>query len=141
MSSAPSNSNYFKREDLLGKSVVSRNAEIIGTVADLAVSLDGRATIQVQRKATTDTSELYIGSDEIQAVGDVVLLKTTSDMAGKGAPSQAVLAPSSGMASTASSVSSTSYLSSSQGKSCPKCGFLNSPNAKFCIKCGTSLSP
>src|SRR5579872_2791114 len=108
----PSNSNYYKREDLIGKSVVSRNAEIIGTVADLAVSLDGRATIQVQRKDTTDASELYIGSDEIQAVGDVVLLKTTSDMAGKGAPLQGTVA-SAGMASTASSssVSSSAFVS------------------------------
>ena len=44
MSSSPSiNTNYFKREDLLGKSVVSKSAEIVGTVADIAVSLDGKA--------------------------------------------------------------------------------------------------
>jgi sporulation protein YlmC with PRC-barrel domain len=139
MSSSPSiNTNYFKREDLLGKSVVSKSAEIVGTVADIAVSLDGKATISVQRKSTTDTSELYVGSDEIQAVGDVVLLKTTSDMVGKGAPAQSPVATS-GMASTTSSVSPPPFLSTSQGKSCPKCGYLNSANSKFCIKCGTAL--
>ncbi len=82
-----SSSGYLKRESLVGKSVVARNAVIIGTVSDLAVSLDGKVAIQVQRKTTadgTDSGDIFVGPDEIQAVGDVILLKTTSDMAGKG---------------------------------------------------------
>src|ERR1700730_8124839 len=117
MTTPPVNSNFLKREAILGTPVVSRNAEIVGTVADIAVSLDGKVAIQVQRKSSTDLSELYIGSDEIQAVGDVVLLKTSSDMAGKGAPAQTYMVspPSS---STSTSVTPQPFIGASQGRSC-----------------------
>ena len=134
-----SSSGYLKRESLLGKSVVSRNAEIIGTVSDLAVSLDGKVAIQVQRKPSatgTNSEDMFIGPDEIQAVGDVILLKTTSDMAGKvaasSAPTMQQTAPSAVMRPPPPGVSS-------QGKTCQKCGYINAPNAKFCIKCGAAL--
>src|ERR1700730_7638747 len=121
MATPPVNSNYLKREDLLGKSVISRNAEIIGTVADIAVSLDGRIVIQVQKKSSSDPSELYVGSEEIQAAGDVILLKTSSDMVGKVAPAQPyVAAPMLPSGITASSAAPP-FLGASQGKSCPKC--------------------
>jgi sporulation protein YlmC with PRC-barrel domain len=139
MATPPVNSTYLKREDLLGKSVVSRNAQIVGTVADIAVSLDGKVAIQVQRKSSTDPSELYIGSDEIQAVGDVVLLKTSSDLAGKGAPAQTYAVPPAPSNSFTSSVAPQPFIGGSPGRSCPKCGYLNSANSKFCIKCGTAL--
>ncbi|HXQ92016.1 MAG TPA: zinc-ribbon domain-containing protein [Nitrososphaerales archaeon] len=133
-----SSSGYLKRESLVGKSVVSKNAEIIGTVSDLAVSLDGKVAIQVQRKPAPDGSnseDMFIGPEEIQAVGDVILLKTTSDMAGKGiasAPAIPQTIPSPVMPPPAPGTSSL-------GKSCQKCGYVNAPNAKFCIKCGTAL--
>lgn len=135
-----SSSGYLKRESLVGKSVVARNAVIIGTVSDLAVSLDGKVAIQVQRKTTadgTDSGDIFVGPDEIQAVGDVILLKTTSDMAGKGA----VSAPAPVMPQTVpgSVMPPPPPGVSSQGKACQKCGYVNAPNAKFCIKCGAAL--
>jgi sporulation protein YlmC with PRC-barrel domain len=135
-----SSSGYLKREALIGKSVVSKNAEIIGTVSDLAVSLDGKVAIQVERKAPADatsSNDLFVGPDEIQAVGDVILLKTTSDMAGKGGSSMP--APAIPQPSSSTVMPPPPPGVSSQGKTCQKCGYVNAPNAKFCIKCGAVL--
>jgi len=137
-----SSTGYLKREALLGKSVVSKSAEIIGTVSDLAVSTDGRLAIQVQRKnpaASGDTSDLFIGAEDIQAVGDVVLLKSSSVGAPPLAPSSPVVSPS--YTSTTSAVVSPPPPPGMipQSRTCQKCGYVNAPNAKFCIKCGASL--
>jgi sporulation protein YlmC with PRC-barrel domain len=139
-----SSSGYLKREELIGKSVISKNAQIIGTVLDLAVSTDGRLAIQVQKKtdSNSDSTDLFIGADQIQAVGDVILLKSVLDSGG---------ATSSFSSSTASQTQSTNSMPipapspppppgmTPQSKTCQKCGYVNSPNAKFCIKCGASL--
>jgi|SRR5579872_1211257 len=126
-----SSSGYLKREDLIGKFVVSKDAKIVGTVLDLAVSSDGRLAVQVQKK-TGDTSEdIFIGPQEIQAVGDVILLKSGSDGA-----QPPPLPPPPAYSSAATTTTSSS---ASMGRTCQKCGFVNSANAKFCIKCGNSL--
>lgn len=148
-----SSTGYLKREALIGKSVVSKSAEIIGTVSDLAISTDGRVAIQVQKKgetATDGSNDIFIGPEEIQAVGDVILLKSTSDTVGKPAPvvtPTVVSTPSIVMTSPSVSSSSSSVSpppppggSVPQSKTCQKCGYVNSGNAKFCIKCGSSLS-
>ena len=69
---------YLRREDIIGKSVVATDAVILGTVRDIAVSLDGKAALQVATKDGNNSGELFVGSDEIQALGDVVLLKYSS---------------------------------------------------------------
>jgi sporulation protein YlmC with PRC-barrel domain len=141
-----SSSGYLKREELIGKSVISKNAQIIGTVLDLAVSTDGRLAIQVQKKtdSNTDSTDLFIGADQIQAVGDVILLKSVLDSGG------AISSFSSSTASQTQSTNSTPVPAPSpppppgmmpQSKTCQKCGYVNSPNAKFCIKCGATLMP
>ena len=143
--SSPSG-GYLKREALIGKSVVSKNAEIIGSVRDIAVSMDGKVAIQVEKKAGGESSEdLFIGSDEIQAVADVVLLKTACEMAGKGMPVQITnSSPAPVLVSSSSTpqVAPPPYLGagSVQGKTCSKCGYVNSASSRFCIKCGEKLS-
>jgi sporulation protein YlmC with PRC-barrel domain len=132
-------SGYLKREALVGKSVVSKNAEIIGTVLDLAVSTDGRLAIQVQKKGDDPaSSDLFIGAEEIQAVGDVILLKSSSP---GGANVSVPIPPVANPAAPATAISPPPppSPSSSMGKTCQKCGYVNSANAKFCIKCGASL--
>jgi sporulation protein YlmC with PRC-barrel domain len=139
-----SSPGFLKREDLIGKSVVSKNAQIVGTVLDLAISTDGKLAVQVQRKSDqsgTDSGDLFISADEIQAVGDVILLK--------GVPGSPSSSPAVVPATTASSQPTPAVVtpppppgsSSSMGKTCQKCGYVNSANAKFCIKCGSSLQP
>lgn len=150
MSSSSSTSGYLKREELIGKSVVSKNAQIVGTVLDLAISTDGRLAIQVQRKAEStgsDAGDLFIGADEIQAVGDVILLKNMPGSSTQ-APLPISSAASPQQSPSLSSGSATPAVappppppgSSSIGKTCQKCGYVNAANAKFCIKCGASLS-
>ncbi|MDA4131391.1 MAG: zinc-ribbon domain-containing protein [Thaumarchaeota archaeon] len=141
MSSSSSNSSYLKREDLLGKSVISRNARVVGTVVDMAVSLDGKVAVQVSRKTpSADSSDLYISSEEIQAVGDVILLKTGSDSVGKAAVAPVPVISNTSPSNTSSTiVAPPPFLGATQGRSCPKCGYLNSQISKFCIKCGTAL--
>jgi len=135
-----SSSGYLRREELVGKSVVARNAQIIGTVSDLAVSTDGRLALQVQKKSTGngDTTDLFIGADQIQAVGDVVLLKSSSDSIGAPTPNSpptvTALPPS-----TAVVPPPPPPTAMPQSKTCQKCGYVNAPNAKFCIKCGANL--
>ena len=135
-----SSSGYFKREALVGKSVVSRNAEIIGTVLDLAVSGDGRLAIQVQKKggsSTDGSSDMFIGAEDIQAVGDVVLLKNAY---GDSPSAPVVSTPPATVQTTPVPPPPMPGLSASSiGKTCQKCGYVNSANAKFCIKCGNSL--
>jgi len=126
-----SSSGYLKREEVIGKSVVSKDAKIVGTVLDLAVSTDGRLAIQVQKKSgdQTDSQEMFIGAQEIQAVGDVILLKN-----GAGLGPVAPQAPQ-----TATVLPPPPPGSGSMGRTCQKCGYVNSATSKFCIKCGASL--
>ena len=44
---------YLKREQLVGKSVISSNAEIFGTVKDIAVAIDGKVGLHVARKSAS----------------------------------------------------------------------------------------
>lgn len=128
---------YLKREALVGKSVVSKDAEIIGTVLDLALSTDGRLAIQVQKKGDdSGASDMFIGAENIQAVGDVILLKNSSSSTTAPVSTTATPAPP---PVTPVSPPPPPAPSSSMGKTCQKCGYVNSANAKFCIKCGASL--
>ena len=124
--------------------MVSKNAQIVGTVLDLAISTDGRLAIQVQKKTGTpdsDTGDLFIGADEIQAVGDVILLKNMPGSSTQSAPAASPTStPQAGSGSPASAVTPPPPPGSySVGKTCQKCGYVNAANAKFCIKCGQNL--
>ncbi|MGA2876406.1 MAG: PRC-barrel domain-containing protein [Nitrososphaerales archaeon] len=116
---------YLKREQLVGKSVVSSNAEIVGTVRDIAVGIDGKVGLHVMRKSASGSeSETIINADEIQAMGDVVLLKPVNAASAKMPPR--VQPPP--FPTTAP-----------QAKACARCGYMNGASSKFCIKCGMSL--
>lgn len=123
------NTAYLKREQLVGKSVIAANAEIVGTVKDIAVAIDGKAGLHVTRKSTsgTESAEVIINSDQIQAMGDVVLLKPVSTAPEKISPR--VQQPSPPPFPSANLLP----------KTCGRCGYANGANSKFCIKCGMSL--
>jgi len=118
---------YMKREELVGKSVISDRAVIIGTVKDLAASTDGKIGLHVTRKSVSGSEEVIISSDEIQAMGDVILLKP--------------IAPSSVKEFSRSQQSMPPPLPGGipQMRTCNRCGYGNGANSRFCIKCGMSL--
>lgn len=125
MSTSESKPTYLKRDEIVGKSVVSNNASIVGTVADLVVSMDGKIGLRVTPKSGTSGEEVIVGSDELQAIGDVILLKPKSTDRSTVASSQPAPPPFPS--------------ATSQGKTCGRCGYVNGANSKFCIKCGNSL--
>ena len=125
MSTPESKPTYLKRDEIVGKSVVSNNASIVGTVADLVVSIDGKIGLRVAPKSGTSGEELIVGSDEIQAIGDVILLKPVPTERRTLVSSQTVPPPFPS--------------ATSQGKTCGRCGYVNGATSKFCIKCGNSL--
>jgi sporulation protein YlmC with PRC-barrel domain len=146
-SASSKGSSFIKREDLIGKPVVGTDAIIVGTVMDLAVSPDGRVAIQVRRKNDVQSSneqelDLFVGSEEIQAVADVILLKHKSTRAGQGMDTQS---PAIGTEAQGSYTATVPYPPSpppqvSTLKTCSRCGYANSPTSRFCIKCGNSLT-
>jgi len=120
---------YLKREQLVGKSVIASNAEIVGTVKDIAASIDGKVGLHVVRKSASGagSEEVIINADEIQAMGDVVLLKPINSVTGKIPPRAQQPIPPPFPTTTL------------QGKGCGRCGYVNGANSRFCIKCGMSL--
>ncbi|MEM2876251.1 MAG: zinc ribbon domain-containing protein [Candidatus Bathyarchaeia archaeon] len=109
----------FKREELVGKTVIGQDAYVSGKVKDLAVTEEGKLGLLVEEK---DGREKVILFDDVHKIGDVVLLKT------RGAP-EAVPRPT---PMPSPQVAPATNL-------CPKCGWQNKPEAKFCIKCGRRL--
>ncbi len=126
MSSNSSSPGYLKRDELVGKSVISGNGEMIGTVKDVVVSMDGKMGLNVSRKAPAPDGsiEVIVSAGEIQAMGDVILLKP---------------ATSNVVRSAQAPMPQAFPTSAPQMKACPRCGYVNGAGSRFCIKCGLSL--
>ena len=55
---------YLKREQLVGKSVISADASVVGTVEDLVATLDGKIGNRLTLKnPSTTTTNTIVGSD------------------------------------------------------------------------------
>lgn len=148
--------------------MVGLDANIVGTVGDLAISSDGKVAIQVNKKNPAQSSgktdedegaDLFLNSDEVLAIGDVVLLRHSSSLAGKQTsvpasdksfvtPSAPIIAPTgyNGPSSTPppfptvpASTASISTGNENRGRICSRCNYVNGPSSRFCIKCGTAL--
>jgi sporulation protein YlmC with PRC-barrel domain/ribosomal protein L40E len=148
---------FLRKDQVLGKTVIGLDARTVGTVQDLAISTDGKVVVEIKRPMSSTANSfkngdhLFVSPEEVLAVGDVVLLRHSSALAGKRA---SIPASSSQMSSTPVQVgsspptlvpsSSYSYSGaqnySANQRICGRCNFLNSANAKFCIKCGSQLS-
>ena len=119
----------LKREDLVGKQVISNAAKVLGTVNDVAFSPEGRIILQLERK--DESTNAMIGADSISAIGDVILLK----------PEQTVQKEYSAQptGTNAQHVSPPPFPGATTYKTCARCGFMNGQNSRFCIKCGNPL--
>ena len=136
--SAISKSGFLRREDILGKPVVGQDAKIVGTVKDLAVSVDGKVALQVEKKDASpgsESSDIFVRSDEILAVGDFVLLRSSSAKAGASLSASSV-AP---FRQQSESAAPPPFLGKEMGKACPRCNFSNSQTSRFCVKCGSLM--
>ncbi|WP_157255225.1 zinc ribbon domain-containing protein [Palaeococcus ferrophilus] len=103
---------FFKREEVVGKLVITPRAEVIGKVTDIAIGLDGRVGLNVRTKSG---EEIIVTLDEVDAIEDVILLKLKKE--------------------------GEVDVAKTKGKICPNCGKLNRETAKFCTNCGYPLEP
>lgn len=68
-----SQDRIYKRDELLGKKVISNDAKIIGEVKDIAYDGSGRTGFIVQSKGG---EEAFVLTTQILAFGDVILVKS-----------------------------------------------------------------
>lgn len=134
--SSTSKTGFLRREDIVGKPVVGQDAMIVGAVKDLAVSVEGKVALQVEKKDTNPengSSDVLISSDEILAVGDFVLLKSPKTNSGQNTSKVASLSPQSENAAP------PPFPGNVSSDVCPRCSFANSHTSRFCVKCGSLL--
>jgi sporulation protein YlmC with PRC-barrel domain len=107
--------SFFPMQSLVGMSAYDSEAMLIGKVEQIGLRKVGgggnaRITIKVGGKE--------VSWDGISKIGDIILLKTTTE-----AKSAAATAVGDG-----------------EGGKCPACGYQNESDAAFCAECGTKLS-
>jgi sporulation protein YlmC with PRC-barrel domain len=103
---------YYTKEDVIGKEVIETEAKKIGVVKDLAFSTEGKVALILDRvDEKGEIQEAFLPFDKILKMGDVILIKSTSDL----------------------------ETSSTPGRICPNCKTKNPINAKYCVKCGVTL--
>ena len=104
---------FHRREEINGKEVIESEAKKVGTVKDLAYSLDGRVALIVEQKMDKGkVREGFLSFDKIQKIGDVVLVKSVQDL----------------------------EMVPVVERTCPNCKAKNPIEVKYCFKCGVTLS-
>jgi sporulation protein YlmC with PRC-barrel domain len=114
--------SYIKRDDVVGKKVITPEGNLYGTVKDMAFSLKGDIGLVVSAK---DQSETTIPIKQISAFGEYLLLSSTPTPP---APSAPPASPQPAKAKQAGP------------RLCPSCGNPVSEAAKFCGKCGQKMT-
>jgi sporulation protein YlmC with PRC-barrel domain len=106
--------SFFPMQSLVGMSAYDSEAMLIGKVEQIGLRKVGgggnaRITIKVGGKE--------VSWDGISKIGDIILLKTTTE---------------------AKSATATTAVGGG-GSKCPACGYQNESDAAFCAECGTKL--
>lgn len=118
---------FIKRSEVVGKQVVEKRGYVIGTVKDLSFSLTPEG-VELAISVDSAGRELNIPWADIQAIGDVVLLKSQYE---KPSPPPTLVTPP--------TVPTPPPVGTGLEKICPYCEFKNPPDAKFCVRCGRRL--
>ena len=118
--------SFFKREELIGKLVIDQKAEILGKIEDIALTVDGKTGLLIQRDGNGDELIMLI---DIKRIGDVVLLRDESDTE----PSS-IMVPDQDEPKM-----EPAPPEKVEENVCPSCGHGNRETVKFCVKCGKSL--
>jgi sporulation protein YlmC with PRC-barrel domain len=122
---------FLSRDKIVGKQVISGNGIILGTVKDIAFDLPGgKMSITVTDENSKDAE---ITSDDISAVGDIVLLRGSERARVVESPQK----PS--PAITQAVIPVPSFKAPTSPGLCPNCAYQNEVDSHFCIKCGTRL--
>lgn len=103
---------YFKRNEIIGKDIISDTAMRLGKIKDIGYDSEGKIVLIYDK---SEGGEEAIASSQILAFGDVILVKSKSV---EKTPEQ----------TTTSTV-----------KICPKCGKKNPADLLYCTGCGTRL--
>lgn len=111
--------SYVRREDVIGKKVITSDGNTFGEVRDIAFSLDGSVGLVV---SAVSGSDVVVPMRQASAVGEFVLLSTSKPET-TAAPVQPRPAPP-----------------AVNPVNCPACGSPVKPGARFCGKCGQKLS-
>jgi len=119
----------LSRDKIVGKQVIDSNGTILGTVKDITFDLaQSKMSITITDEKGKGTE---ISSDEVSAVGDVVLLK-------KPRGTEAVAVSPTPTPPTKPAPPPSAKAPTTPGL-CPNCGYQNEAESRFCIKCGTRL--
>lgn len=122
---------FLSRDNIVGKQVINGNGIILGIVKDIAFDLPGgKISITVTDEKKKDTE---ITSDDISAVGDVVLMKRLEKAEVVEVPQK----PS--PAVTQAAKTPPPFKAPASPGLCPNCAYQNEVKSHFCIKCGTRL--
>ena len=109
--------SVYRKEDAVGKTVISHEGKVVGVVKDIGFSLDGTGALVVHAK---DGQELTIPIHEIFGMADYVVMKPRATH---------ILDPNALISPPAMSSPSI----------CPRCQSPTKPGTKFCNKCGNRL--
>ena len=73
---------YNLSEDIAGREVIEEGeAKKVGTVSEIAFTLDGKVAFVIEiEKDEGDLEEAFLPFDKIIKIGDVVLIKSVSDL-------------------------------------------------------------
>jgi sporulation protein YlmC with PRC-barrel domain len=122
-------SNFIQRENIVGKQVIDTEGMVVGTVSDISVDIEDK---KIAFNVSARSGDIIdIPSEDIDQVGDVVILKKTLD--------PEVYKPKEEPEAKTAKTGVSATAPPPEPNKCPKCNFVNDPSSKFCIKCGTKL--
>ncbi len=129
---------FIKREELIDKTVIGIDGNVIGKVSDIMISLQGKVGLAVKTK---DGDEIVVEASDISAAGEYILCRLTLVQA-KDKYMRTKMAPTAWQHSPTQPAppQQTGPIQASIGPSCPSCGHVNPPGARFCERCGTRLA-
>ena len=129
--------NFLSREKIVGKQVIDENGIIAGTVKDITFDLPrGKMSIIM---ADDKGKETEISSDNVSAVGDVVLLTGSEKPVKAAMVSSKPTTPAAVVSAVPPAPLPQSPKTSASPGLCPNCNYQNETDSHFCIKCGTRL--